>query len=91
MIQPVDAHASLDRDADVDEEIEVDLVAAEAPRHEAAEDAGRLQRLDHVVVGLALLLGLGGALGDERHDRADARRADRRAGRLGGVRDRVPR
>ena len=62
-----------DRDADVDEEVEVDLVAAEALRHEAAEDAGRLQRLDHVVVGLALLLGVGGALGDERHDRADAR------------------
>ena len=61
-----------DGDADVDEEAEVDLVAAVALRHERTEHARAPERLDHVVSGLPLLLGLGRALGDERHDLADA-------------------
>ena len=44
--------------ADVHEQLEVDLVAAVALRDERPEHAGALQRLDHVVGGLALLLRL---------------------------------
>ena len=47
-----------DRDADVDEQIEADLVAAEALRHERTKYAGRLQRLDDVVIRFALAFGI---------------------------------
>ena len=58
---PGDATAGLAHgEPDVDEQVEVDLVAAEASRHEGAEHARGLERLDHVVVGLAPPLGVEG-------------------------------
>ncbi len=76
-----------DHDTDVDEQLEVDLVAAELLGHERPEHARALERVDHVVRGLALRLRFGGALRDQGHDRTDAfeeaRSAVRRIGHVG--------
>ena len=68
-----------DGEPDVDEGLEVDLVAAVAGRDERPEHAGGPEGLDHVVERAALRLGLGRRLGDQRDERLrPARRGLRR-------------